>query len=145
VLRVFWRQRVFAESVLVPKLSVGSVDHQLTRNRGQEAGDSPRAIRVTWPSEAVRVRDVSIALIHKRVRAPFYGPMRRCWSDQSPNAASWRAWLNRPTAGAGWLTGCESTRGSCCQKQGTTEYTETTEERHNRAGLRFRVFHLFRG
>ena len=31
---------------------------------------------------------------------------RGSWSDQSPNAASWRAELNRPTAGAGWLT-CE--------------------------------------
>jgi hypothetical protein len=29
-LRVFWRHRGFAEAVLVPNLSVGSVDHQLT-------------------------------------------------------------------------------------------------------------------
>ena len=53
----------------------------------------------------MRVRDESIALTHKRVGAPLYGPTTRCWSDQSPNAVSWRAWLNRPTAGAGWLTG----------------------------------------
>ena len=30
---------------------------------------------------------------------------RRGASDQGPNAASWWAWLSRPTAGAGWLTG----------------------------------------
>jgi len=73
----------------------------------QETGDSPRAIRssirrtvtgvfppVTWPSEAVRVDDESIAFIHKQVGAPFYGRATRCWSDQSPNAASWGAWLN---------------------------------------------------
>ena len=29
---------------------------------------------VAWPSEDVRVGDVSIAFIHKRVGAPFYGP-----------------------------------------------------------------------
>ena len=28
---------------------------------------------VAWPSEAVRVQDESIAFIHKRVAAPFYG------------------------------------------------------------------------
>ena len=52
----------------------------------QETGDSPRAIRssirrtvtgffptVAWPSEAVRVRDESIALTHKQVGAPFTG------------------------------------------------------------------------
>ena len=96
----------------------------------QETRDSPHAIRssirrtvtgffptVAWPSEAVRVDDESIALIHKQVEAPFYGPTRRCWSDQSPDAASWRAWLNRPTAGAGWLTGCGSARGFCCRKR----------------------------
>jgi hypothetical protein len=60
---------------------------------------------VAWPSEAVRVGDESNAFIHKRVEDPFYGPRRRCWSDPSPNAESWRAWLNCPTAGAGWLTG----------------------------------------
>jgi len=54
----------------------------------------------------VRVDDESIAFIHKQVGAPLYGPTRCWWSDQSPDAASWRAWLNRPTAGAGLLTGC---------------------------------------
>ncbi len=41
--------------------------------------------------------------------------------------------------------GYGSVEGFSCRKQGTTEYTENTEERHNRAGIRFRVFHLFRG
>jgi hypothetical protein len=41
--------------------------------------------------------------------------------------------------------GYGSVGGFSCLKQGTTEYTENTEERHNRAGIRFRVFHLFRG
>ena len=39
-----------------------------------------------------------------RGRRPILQAERRSLSDQSPNAASWRAWLNRPTAGAGWLT-----------------------------------------
>ncbi len=66
----------------------GTVPAQQGESRADEAPT------VAWPSEAVRVDDESIALIHKRVEAPFYGPMRRCWSDQSPNAASWGAWLN---------------------------------------------------
>ena len=79
------------------------------RGKRQEIRDSPRAIRssirrtvtgffptVAWPSEAVRVDDESIAFIHKRVEAPFYGRATRCCSDQSPDAASWRAVLNCP-------------------------------------------------
>jgi hypothetical protein len=48
---------------------------------------------VAWPSEAVRVCDDSITFIQKRVEAPFYGP-RGVPGLQSPNVASWGAWLN---------------------------------------------------
>ena len=78
------------------------------RGKRQEIRDSPRAIRssirrtvtgffptVAWPSEAVRVRDESIALTRKQVGAPLYGPTRCCWFDQSPDGASWRAWEKR--------------------------------------------------
>ena len=37
--------------------------------------------------------------------ASLLGQSLACWG---PNAASWRAELNRPTAGAGWLTGDET-------------------------------------
>ena len=47
--------------------------------------------------------------IQKRVADPFYGP-RGVPGLQSPNAAYWGAWLNRPTAGAGWLTGVKRNR-----------------------------------
>jgi len=116
----------------------------MTRNRGQETRDSPRAIRVTGllrvlvaenrePRNTPKTRKkgitaqgfasvcsicsvvdqetgdspraIRVASIHKRVEAPFYGPTRRCWSDPSTDAESWRAWLNCPTAGPGWLTG----------------------------------------
>ncbi len=42
-------------------------------------------------------------------------PKRESLACSGPDAASWRAWLNRSTAGAGWLTGDSNTRidGAC--------------------------------
>ena len=46
-----------------------------TRARTLRAGRKEAVTpTVAWPSEAVRVGDDSIALIHKRVGVPFYGP-----------------------------------------------------------------------
>ena len=65
---------------------------------------------VAWPSEAVRVCDDSIKFIQKRVEAPFYGPRGIPDPIRAQTQRPTGAWLNRPTAGAGWLTGVKRNR-----------------------------------